>query len=194
MVQLTNHPTKSDQHFTHSGMTWDGFKVLQSLFEAPGVRVSYFQGEVELLTLSDLHGIISGNLGFLLELYMTGLDLDFFGTEDYSIESLGAASAQADKSYCFGERRSIPDLAVEIVIKGERETKLNRYAALGVLEVWFWINGHIKAYRLDGEEYVPIQQSGWVPELDLEHLARCAAVERRLDAIREWNEGCKDKE
>ncbi|MEM9220088.1 MAG: Uma2 family endonuclease [Cyanobacteria bacterium P01_F01_bin.150] len=189
MVHISDRPTKPDQHFIHSGMTWDEFKVLQSLFEALGVRVSYFQGEVELLTLSDLHGIISGNLGFLLELYMTEQDLDFFGTEDYSIEAFGTASAQADKSYCFGERRSVPDLAVEIVIKRERETKLNRYAALGVLEVWFWINGQIKAYRLDGKEYVPIQQSGWVPELDLQRLARCAAIERRLEAIRAWNRG-----
>lgn len=128
MVQTSDQPTQVEQHFTHAGLTWDEFKAVQSLFEAPGVRVSYFQGEVELLTVSDLHGIIAGNLGFLLELYMTELDLDFFGTEDYSIEAVGLASAQADKSYCFGERRSIPDLAVEIVIKGERETKLNRYA------------------------------------------------------------------
>lgn len=186
MVQLSDRPIKPEQHFTHAGMTWDEFKVVQSLFEAPGVRVSYFQGEVELLTLSDLHGIIAGNLGFLLELYMTELDLDFFGTEDYTIEAVGLASAQADKSYCFGERRSVPDLAVEIVIKGERETKLKRYAALGVLEVWFWINQRINAYRLDGEEYVPIQRSGWVPDLDLQHLAQCAAIERRRDAIKAW--------
>lgn len=188
MVQTSDRPTTAEQHFTHSGMTWDEFKVVQSLFEAPGVRVAYFQGEVELLTLSDRHGIIAGNLGFLLELYMIELDLDFFGTEDYSIETVGLTSAQADKSYCFDERRAIPDLAVEIVIKGERETKLKRYAALGVLEVWFWINGQINAYRLDGTEYVPIQHSGWVPDLNLQHLAQCAAIERRKDAIKAWNE------
>jgi Uma2 family endonuclease len=59
-----------------------------------------------------------------------------------------SASAQADKAYCFEERKPIPDLAAEVVITGERETKLKRYAALQVAEVWFWIDNEIRVYRL----------------------------------------------
>ena len=41
---------------------------MQTILMPQGVRVSYFQGEAELLTGSDLYGFISGNLGYLLEI------------------------------------------------------------------------------------------------------------------------------
>lgn len=184
MIRTSDRPIQAEQHFVYSSMTWERFKLLQSLFESPGVRASYFAGEVELLTVSDLHGLIAGNLGFLLELYMAELGLDFFGLEDFTIELEDVASAQADKSYCFEQRRAVPDLAIEVVIKGERTSKLKRYAALGVTEVWFWIDGQIQAYRLVESGYQPIAQSEWVPKLDLQHLATCVAIERRQDAIK----------
>jgi Uma2 family endonuclease len=183
MVQLPNRPISIEQHFTYSAMSWQQFQVLQSLFESPGVRVSYLAGEVELLTVSDLHGLIAGNLGFLLELYMAELGLDFFGLEDFTIEVEAVASAQADKSYCFEQRRAIPDLAIEVVIKGERQSKLKRYAALGVAEVWFWLDGQIQVFCLMGSAYQPAEQSRRVPDLDLQHLATCVTLERRQDAI-----------
>jgi Uma2 family endonuclease len=147
--------------------------------------VSYFQGEVELWTVSDLHGLISGNIGYLLEMYMLESLIRFIGLEDFSIEIPALASAQADKAYCFDERKAIPDLAVEVVITGERETKLTRYAALRVPEVWFWIDNEIRAYQLDEarDEYQPIVCSGWLPELDLQRLAMAATEEFRADAI-----------
>lgn len=123
MVQRSKSSIQAEQHFVYSGMDWRQFKVLRSLFESPGVRVAYLAGKVELLTVSDFHGLIAGNLGFLLELYMAELGLDFFGLEDFTIEVEDVASAQADKSYCFEQRRAIPDLAIEVVIKGERQSQ-----------------------------------------------------------------------
>jgi Uma2 family endonuclease len=184
MVQLGNHPIPSEQHFLYSGMTWEQFKVLQSLFESPGMRISYCSGDVELLTISDLHGLIAGNLGFLLELYMAELGLDFFGLEDFTIEVEDVASAQADKSYSFEQRRGVPDLAIEVVIKGERQSKLKRYAALGVPEIWFWTDGQIYAYHLVDSAYQVMEKSRWVDDLDLQHLAECATMEHRQDAIK----------
>jgi Uma2 family endonuclease len=61
----------SPQSFAHSGLTWDQFKALQRVFaDSPGVRVAFYRGAVELLSVSPEHGIIAGNLGFLLELWM----------------------------------------------------------------------------------------------------------------------------
>lgn len=152
--------------------------------------MAYFQGEVALLTVSDLHGLIAGNLGYLLEMYMLELLIRFIGLEDFSIEIPGTVSAQADKAYCFDERKSIPDLAVEVVITGERETKLKRYTILQVPEVWFWIDNAIRAYRLDetSGEYTLIPSSVWLPNLDLQRLAIAATHEFRTDAIRTFLE------
>ncbi len=70
MVQAPNRPPQAEQHFIHAGVTWDGFKAMQAALDSPGLRMSYFQGEIELLTVSDLHGLIAENLGYLLEMYM----------------------------------------------------------------------------------------------------------------------------
>ncbi|MEO1126962.1 MAG: Uma2 family endonuclease [Cyanobacteria bacterium J06639_16] len=189
MVQSPSKPPTTEQHFTHSAITWEEFKTIQNVLAPQGVRMSYFQGEVELLTVSDLHGLISGNLGYLLEMYMLEHLVRFIGLEDFSIEISTIASAQADKAYCFDQRKSIPDLAVEVVITGERETKLKRYAALHVPEVWFWIDREIRAYRLDDEsgEYTLIPRSIWLPDLDLQRLAIAANQEFRVDAIQAFS-------
>lgn len=185
MVQASQKPFALEQHFVHSALTWEEFRTLQTMLAPQGVRVSYFQGEVELVTVSDWHGLIAGNLGYLLEMYMLQHLIRFIGLEDFSIEMPSTVSAQADKAYCFEERKSIPDLAVEVVITGERETKLKRYAALQVPEVWFWIENEIRVYRLDEEanEYRPAPNSIWLPELNLSRLAIASTQEFRADAI-----------
>ena len=185
MVQAPSQQPSTEQYFTHSAITWGEFKTLKAVLAPGGVRVSYFQGEVELLTGSDLHGLISGNIGYLLEMYMLENLVRFIGLEDFSIEVPALASAQADKAYCFDERKAIPDLVVEVVITGERETKLKRYEALRVPEVWFWIDQAIRVYQWDGErgEYTPIARSVWLPDLDLQRLAVAATQEFRADAI-----------
>lgn len=185
MVQALSKPHSFEQHFIHAGITWEEFKAIQGILTSRGVRVSYFQGEVEFLTVSDLHGLIAGNLGFLLEMYMLEHLIRFIGLEDFSIEIPTKASAQADKAYCFEERKSIPDLAIAVVITGERETKLRRYAALSVPEVWFWIDAEIRVYCLNEmcEDYVQTTQSGWFPELNLQRLAIASTQGFRADAL-----------
>ncbi len=178
----------SPQSFTHSGLTWDQFKALQRAFaDSPGVRVAFYRGQVELLSVSAEHGIIAGNLGFLVELWMLEQAIDFIATEDMTVEQEGIVSAQGDKSYCFDtERKERPALSIEVVIKGEGQTKLKRYAALGVSEVWFWQNQQITVYQLVGRDYRQIETSQFVPGVNLTALAKCATIESRAQAVREF--------
>lgn len=183
MIQLLEQP----QQFIHAGLTWEKFKALQQAFEdSPGVRVAYYKGEVELLTVSPEHGIIAGNLGFLLEQWMLDREIDFVATEDMTVEREGIVSAQGDKSYCFGGKKLIPDLSIEVVLKGEGLSKLKRYAELKVSEVWFWRNEQISVYQFDGQRYQSVATSQWVPGLNFSHLAQCAAIESRMQAAKQF--------
>lgn len=161
MIQAPNRPTPPEQHFIYAGVTWEGFKVIQAALDSPGLRMSYFRGEIELLTVSDLHGLIAENLGYLLEMYMLAQGIRFIALGDFSIEVTGQATAQADTTYCFADRKAVPDLAIEVVITGESETKLKRYALLGVSEVWFGIEGKIGVHCLAGGQYTETQKSLW---------------------------------
>ncbi|WP_322743783.1 Uma2 family endonuclease [Vasconcelosia minhoensis] len=178
------------QHFTHSGLGWQQFKALQRAFEdSPGVRVNYFDGDVEILTVSPQHGIIAGNLGFLLELWMLEQGIAFVATGDMTVERDQVASAQGDKSYCFSDRKTIPDLSIEVVIAGEGSTKLARYAALGVSEVWFWQNSEIAIYQLEGTRYAKVEVSQYAPGLNLSNLAACVVIESRAAALAKFKAG-----
>jgi Uma2 family endonuclease len=177
----------SPQKFTQAGLSWEQFKALQVTFaDFPGVRIAYYQGEVELLAVSPEHGIVAGNLGFLLELWMLERGIDFIATEDMTVEQEGIVSAQGDKSYCFGNRKAVPDLSIEVVIKGEGQTKLKRYAALGVPEVWFWQNRELTLYALVGQDYHPVTTSQFVANVPLLALADCAAIESRSQAVQKF--------
>ncbi|PZO10783.1 MAG: hypothetical protein DCF25_20160 [Leptolyngbya foveolarum] len=178
------------QHFTHAGLDWHKFKALQQAFaDLPGVRISYFNGDVEILSVSPQHGIIAGNLGFLIELWMLEQGIAFVATEDMTVEQAEVASAQGDKSYCFPELRKVPNLSIEVVISGEGETKLGRYKALGVSEVWFWQKGKITIYQLKGNSYEQVEVSQYVPGLNVELLSRCITTANRAEALAQFKKG-----
>lgn len=187
MTQLLDKPT--EQRFIQTGLSWQGFKAIQSGFAAsPGVRLFYYQGELELLSTSPEHEIIKGNLGYLLEDFMLNQGLEFIATGSFSQEKEMVASAQADESYCFGAKKPIPDLAIEVVITSGGSDKLRRYQALGVPEVWFWENNAIAIYQLTTTEYQLVTASRFVKGIDLQRLAEAVAIPSRSQAVRAFKQ------
>jgi Putative restriction endonuclease len=83
--------------------------------------------------------------------------------------------AQADKSFCLGEVKSIPDLSIEVVYTRAGSSKLPKYQALGVPEVWFWEDGTLRLDHLREEGYEEVVRSelSGLEMLDLELLKRC---------------------
>lgn len=188
MTQLLDKPI--EQRFIQTGVSWESFKAIQSGFaDSPGVRLFYYEGELEILSTSPEHEIVKGNIGYLIEDYMLNLGLEFIATGSFSQEKEAVASVQADESYCFGERKPVPDLVIEVVITSGGPNKLNRYKALGVKEVWFWENGAIAMHYLEGSKYKEVQQSRFLPNLDTIRLAYCAAIESRPQAVRAFRQG-----
>ena len=182
MTSLLDQPI--EQRFIHTGVSWQNFKVIQSGFtDSPGVRLFYYQGELEILSTSPEHEIVKGNLGYLLEDYMLDQGLEFISTGSFSQEKEAIASVQADESYCFGAKKPVPDLAIEIVLTSGGPSKLKRCQALGVQEVWFWENSEIKIYQLHQAEYQDIGQSRFIKNFNFNHLAKCAAIESRAQAV-----------
>ena len=146
-----------EQRFIHTGVSWESFKAIQKGFtDSPSVRLFYYQGELEILSASPEHEVVKGNIGFLVEDYMLNLGLEFVATGSFSLEKEEVPSAQADESYCFNEKKPIPDLAIEVVITSGEPNELKRYQALGVQKVWFCENGTISIYQLLATGYTNV--------------------------------------
>ncbi|MEG3988267.1 Uma2 family endonuclease [Microcoleus sp. S28C3] len=180
-----------DQRLIHSGIDWPQFKLIEQGFsDTPGIRLFYFKGEVEILAVSPEHEVFSGVVALLLGTYFLEKEIDFTPTGSFTQEKERKASAQADQSYLIGgPSGGIADLSIEVVFTSGSESKLNRYQALGVPEVWFWEDGVFGLYHLRSHGYEKIEQSEVLPGLDINLLSRCLLMASKVEAVKEFRRG-----
>jgi len=134
----------TDQRIVHHG-TWEQFKFIQKGFEgSPGVRLFYYDGAIEILMPGQDHETFARVIAYLVTTFLVEQGIFFKPTGAMTQEKEGVVSAQADDSYCIGRVKSIPDLSIEVVFTSGGTSKLERYKALGVPEVWFWEDGLLK--------------------------------------------------
>lgn len=185
MKQTLDKPI--DQRFTHSGMSWQKFKLLQESFsDSPGIRLAYYKGEVEILAVSQDHETISRLIGILLAIYFEAKGIEFTPTGSFTQEHVGVASAQADESYFIGKVGTTPDLSIEVVFTSGSLSKLNRYQELGVPEVWFWEDGLLTLHHLRADGYERICNSEVLPDLDINLLTQCVLMTSIVEAMRSF--------
>jgi len=168
----------TDQRIVHHG-TWEQFKFIQKGFEgSPGVRLFYYDGTIEILMPGREHEIFAHVIGYLVTTFLVEQGIFFKPTGAMTQEKEGVVSVQADESYCIGSVKLIPDLSIEVVFTSGGTSKLERYKALGVPEVWFWEDGLLKLYHLRDGSYEPIDDSQLpgLSELDLDLLRRCVLM------------------
>ncbi len=149
----------TDQRIVHHGM-WERFKFIQKGFEgSPGVRLFYYDGTIEILMPVQDHEAFAHVIGYLLTTFLVEQGIFFKPTGAMTQERSGVVSVQADESYCIGSVKQIPDLSIEVVFTSGGISKLERYKALGVPEVWFWEDGLLKIYHLQDGSYEKIDRS-----------------------------------
>lgn len=177
MIQaLEQSRTSEDKITVYHDRSWEQFKHIQKGLEgSPGVRLTFHEGVVEIFMPGQPHEIFKTIIGSLLEAFFLHWRIRVIPTGSVTQEREGIASTQADESYCFGSAKAIPDLSIEVIFTSGSATKLKRYQALGVPEVWFWEDGLFTLYRLGENGYTRIYKSQ-IPELaelDIELLTQC---------------------
>jgi Uma2 family endonuclease len=168
---------------------WQQFKAIQSLIEQqPGVKISYLDGVIELMTLGEKHETIKSMIALLLGIYFLQQEIDFIPVGSATRESeKQAVSFEPDESYYIGEKKEHPDLAIEVNITSGSVKKLKKYQRFQIKEVWFWQDNKISIYSLKDNEYELIFQSNLLPNLDLELLEKCLLIPSRLEAMKTFS-------
>ena len=189
MIVTLNQP--QDQRLVHSEMSWQQFKLIQQGFSnSPGIRLFYYNSEVEILSVSQEHEIFSRMIASLPIDYFVEKDIEFNPLGSFTQEKGEEVSAQADESFLIGKSTGItPDLSIEVVFTSGGKRKLTRYQALGVPEVWFWEDGVFGLYYLRSHGYEKIDQSEVLPGLDINLLSRCLLMASRVEAVKEFRRG-----
>jgi Uma2 family endonuclease len=167
-----NRLSQADQTFSLAGMSWADYEEFDDS-EYPGYRVSYFNGVITLVSPSQNHEVIAEVINYLIVAYCKKINLPYYPMRSTRLTNKPLAGKEPDVSFSFNSKKSIPDLAIEVIFSSGSIDDLKKYYSLGVAEVWFWQDHQITFYQLEKEGYVEIAQSVFLPNLaakDLENF------------------------
>jgi Uma2 family endonuclease len=197
-VQLLPVPSggaePGDQRVVIHGVRWEQYVALDDALEdQAGVRMTYLDGALEIMTLSRRHEHVKTLIARLVEAYAEerGISLNGFGSETFR-KKMKESALEPDECYCIGPEKEFPDLAIEVVVSSGGVDKLEVYRRLGVSEVWFWVEGAIQVYRLSAgaaASYARRERSRHLPGLDVGALAAIVAATDRshqTEAVRRF--------
>ena len=173
--------------------SWEQFEAIESLMaDSSGLRITYLDGWIELMTLGEAHETISCLLNFLIQLYFCEMGIEYIPVGSATRRDRARdVSFEPDESYYIGSIKEHPDLVVEVTITSGSTNKLAKYLRLRIPEVWFWENNQLSVYGLREDNYEQVSRSELLPELDLELLVRCVLMPSRIEARREFIQGIR---
>lgn len=179
-----------EQRFIVHGVSWKDYTILRDVLDVPGVRMTYLDGMLELMSPSPAHEHAKTLIARLIEIFAIERDvpLQGYGSTTFRREATNRG-AEPDECYVRGgPLRDVPDIAIEVVMTSGGIDKLAVYEKLGVPEVWFFDSDEFTLHRLGPSGYVSVPQSTVVPELDLELLATFARRSDQHEAVRAFRD------
>jgi Uma2 family endonuclease len=188
-------------------VSWEDYEeFLDDLGEATGLRVSYDNGSMEVMSLSQKHEYIRmvwDHLVFVLSEEL-GIDIEPYGSTTMK-RKRKRKGLESDHSYYiqnalhFQSVAAIdlnydppPDLALEVDISHDSLGKFSIYAGLQIPEVWRYSNGQVKFFRLVGNDYTEMPASDAFPFIVPDIFAQCLALAetdsqvKAVRAFRSW--------
>jgi Uma2 family endonuclease len=170
-------------------VTWEDYeRLLEIRGDRSAPRISYLEGEVEIMSPSKDHEQIKSYIGRLLETWCIdrGIEVRPFGSWTLKREE-DERAAEPDECYIFGtEPRESPQLAIEVEWTRRGVDKLEIYRKLGVDEVWYWRKGVIEVYVLAEGTSTRTQRSRLLPHLDVALLASMLDRDTLTQAVRDF--------
>lgn len=179
--------SNADHIVTLHDVTWEDYeRLLEIRGDRSAPRLTYLEGELEIMSPSKDHEQIKSFIGRLLEAWCIdrGIELTPFGSWTLKGAKKDRA-AEADECYVFGtEPRERPQLAIEVEWTRGGIDKLRVYQKLGVDEVWIWRKGVIEVYVLVGGAFERSERSRVLPDLDLALVASMLGHDTLTQAVR----------
>jgi Uma2 family endonuclease len=177
------------------GIPWSTFEALLAASDNRGARFTYDQGNLEIMSPSDLHERVKRLLGRMIETATVELNIPIRSGGSTTLRNqLKARGLEPDECYYVANEPAVrgrkidltidppPDLAVEVDISTSSLDQLKIYATLGVPEVWTCDGVALKVFRLQpGGDYARQARSPTFPFLPLEELERFLARRDETD-------------
>lgn len=165
---------------TFDDVSWEEYEqLIEQLGEARGMRVSYNQGTLEIMTVSSEHESYASFINRLIShlSFRLCINIRFFGSATMRTRRKHKGSEPDGCFYvqsasAIGNRIHIdfgvdppPDIVVEVDIHHDSRNKFSIYAALGVPEIWRYDGQELTLHHLQDDQYVRIETSIALPML-----------------------------
>lgn len=175
-----------DQRVILGGIDWWQFEAFLAIRgDSAGVRVTYLEGQLEIMTPSQSHEMLAKLIARLLETYAVEKGFVFEGYKSMTMRNAPKLRGiEPDECYAIGAPKDSPDLAVEVMWTHGGLDKLDVYRGLGVKEVWIWKKEELKAYELRSDAYAEITESVVIPGLSPSFIAGFLDCETQTEAVR----------
>ncbi|MEO0986166.1 MAG: Uma2 family endonuclease [Cyanobacteria bacterium J06639_14] len=187
--QLITQSSAPEPRVLLQGVDWQQYEALLDVLGDgfPTLRLSYLEGNLEIMTNSPEHEDLKKMIGMLIEAYLQETRTRFHaGGSTTFRQAAKKRGLEPDECYCLGAKKEFPDLAIEVVISSGLLDKLDIYKGLGVIEVWVWQSGRFSIYHLRSNDYELRQQSELLPVLDMVLLASYVKPEEQFEAVMEF--------
>ena len=169
---------------TFHDVSWDEYEeLLEQVGEAPGLRISYDNGSLQVMTISSEHEKYASFISRLVTVIQLRLRIDILGFGSATMRKrkrkkgnepdgcfyVQTASLIGNRIHLDFETDPPPDIAVEIDVHHDSRSKFPIYAALGVSEIWRYDGQAMTIYHLseagDEQQYVAGDSSAALPML-----------------------------
>jgi Uma2 family endonuclease len=177
----------AEQHILLHNVSWQGYENLLKEFDGRPIRLTYDQGDLEIMTLSHRHEYYGKLLGRLVETMTEELNIAIHsgGSTTFKREAK-QRGLEADECYWVQNELRMrgkkefdwdydppPDLALEIDITRGFLNRLDVYAALRIPEIWCFDSRQLRVYHLkDNGTYELSNRSSAFPFLPLAEIPR----------------------
>jgi Uma2 family endonuclease len=197
----------ADSVLTQHGVSWDEYEeLLEAVGDASGLRISYDEGTLQIMTVSFKHEKYVRTIERLVDVLSLRLRIKvlFYGSATMKKQR---KKKGVEPDACFyvqnatlvGTKDEIdfntdppPDVVVEIDLHHESLSKFPIYAALAMPEIWQFDGVSLTIHQLRDEQYVASEASLSLPLLTSAVLTEFLARTPKQDqydivlAFEEW--------
>jgi Uma2 family endonuclease len=194
---VATSPASGEQRFRLSLVNWEKYEQMVAWFDGRHVRLTYVQGELELMTVSDRHESHKHLLGLLLMAAAEERDIENHaaGSMTFKREDLDRG-LEPDECYWIEHEPQMrgkqeydqendppPDLVIEVEVSRSALDRMGTYAAMNVPEVWRWDGEKLVFCLLRRGKYVESSVSRSFPLLAASEIARFVQMQQTLGKI-----------
>lgn len=127
---------RHDRILTITRANWLDYQNFDSQ-EYPGYRVSYFNGEITIVSPGRNHERIAAVINRLIIAYCEKYELQDFPFGQTRLNVWGQAGREPDLAYAFNSDKDLLDLVVEVIFSsGDIETLKSSYRNISISELW----------------------------------------------------------